>query len=77
MNNWEKFNKTSLPEEEEFYSNLNMKDVTDSDYNHAKLICKNFEKKNLGEYHLYLKISYFFQLASSFKKDQSKIRLTN
>ena len=25
INDWEKFNETSLPEKEDFYSNLNMK----------------------------------------------------
>ena len=33
-----------------------MEDITDSDYNHAKKVCKDFQTKNLGEYrHLYLK----------------------
>ena len=32
MDGWEKFNKKSLPEKEEFYSNLNMEDITDTDY---------------------------------------------
>ena len=36
MDNWEKFNETTLPEKEEFYSNLNMEDVTDADYLPAK-----------------------------------------
>ena len=31
MNDWEKFNETTLPEKKEFYSNLNMEDITDSD----------------------------------------------
>ena len=45
-----------MPEKEEFYSNLNMEDITDADYMHAKRVCKDFEIKNLGEYHdLYLK----------------------
>ena len=30
------FDETSLPEKEEFYSNLNMKDITAADYKHAK-----------------------------------------
>ena len=29
VDEWEEFTKTSLPEEE-FYSNLNMKDITDA-----------------------------------------------
>ena len=56
MGEWEKFNETSLPEKEELYSNLNMEDITDADYMHAKRVCKDFEMKSLGEYHdLYLK----------------------
>ena len=56
MNEWEKFNDTSLPEKEEFYSNLKVEDNTDADYIHAKRVCKDLEIKNLGEYHdLYLK----------------------
>ena len=34
-----------------FYSHLNMEDITDTDYAHAKRVCKDFENKNLGEYH--------------------------
>ena len=30
INDWEKFNETSLPEKEDFYSNLNMEDVTET-----------------------------------------------
>ena len=51
MDDWEKFNETTSPEKEEFHSNLNLKDITDDDYMDAKRICKNFEIKNLGEYH--------------------------
>ena len=35
----------------DFYSHLNMEDITDADYAHAKGICKDCEIKNLGEYH--------------------------
>ena len=39
-----------------FYSNLNMEDITDANYMHAKRVFKDFEIKDLGEYHdLYLK----------------------
>ena len=56
MDDWEKFNETTLPEKEKFFSGLNMDDITDADYMHAKKVCKDFEIKNLGEYHdLYLK----------------------
>ena len=35
--------KNSLSEKEEFYSNLNMEDITYSDYMHAKWVRKDFE----------------------------------
>ena len=28
-----------------------MEDITDADYPHAKIVCKDFEIKKLGEYH--------------------------
>ena len=34
--------ETTLPEKEEFYSNLNLEDITDADYIHAKRVCKDF-----------------------------------
>ena len=51
IDDWEKFNNTSLNEKEDFYYHLNMEDITDADYMQAKRICKDFELKNLGEYH--------------------------
>ena len=61
MDDCEKFNETKLP----FYSNLNMEDVTDVDYMHAKRVCKGFETKDLGKYRdLYLKSDYFWLLFS-------------
>ena len=41
MDNWERFDEELLPDKEAFYSTLNMKDVTDVDYRHAK---KNIQK---------------------------------
>ena len=56
MSTWAKFSETSLPEKEDFYSNLYMEDIPDADYMHAKRVCKDFGIQNLGEYHdLYLK----------------------
>ena len=47
MDDWEKFNETTLPEKGDFYSHLNMEVITDADYAHAKRFCKDFEIKNL------------------------------
>ena len=49
MEDWEKFNETLLPETEDFYSQLNMEDITDADYTQEKRVYKDFEIKNWGE----------------------------
>ena len=68
MDDWEIFNESSLPEKEDFYSHLNMEDITDVDYAHGKRFCKDFEVKNLGEYHdLYVQ-SDTLLLADIFQK---------
>ena len=36
MDDWEKFNGASLPDKEDLYSYLNMEDIIDADYEHAK-----------------------------------------
>ena len=57
MDDWKKLNETLLPEREYFYSHLNIKNITDADYAHAKRVWKDFETKNLGKYHnLYVQI---------------------
>ena len=45
MYNWEKFNEISLPGKQNFYSHLNMEDITDADYTHTKIVCKDFGRK--------------------------------
>ena len=56
MGSWEKFNETSLPIKEDFYSHLNMEDVEDIDYRHGNNVFKSFKLENLGDYHnLYVK----------------------
>ena len=56
MDNWERFDETSLPNKESFYSNLNMENIEDIDYRHGNNVFKIFKLKTLGEYHdLYVK----------------------
>ena len=56
MDDWEKLNKTLLPEKEDFYSNLNpyLNLNLDANYGHRKRVCKDFKIKNLGEYHIFM-----------------------
>ena len=51
MNNSERFDEKLLPNKEVFYSNLNMEDITDTDYKHANKVFKELKLKHLGEYH--------------------------
>ena len=41
VDDWERFNKTTFAEKEEFYSNLNIENIRDADYMRAKKVCKN------------------------------------
>ena len=68
MDDWEKFNETSLAEKEDFYSQLNMEDITDTDYSHTKRVFKDFEIKKLGGYHYLYVQSNTLLLADVFEK---------
>ena len=48
---WERFSEISLQSKEDFYSNLNMEDISDIDYRHANNVLKRFKLENLGDYH--------------------------
>ena len=53
MDNWERFDETSLHN----CSKLNMEDIRDIDYRHAKKVFKEFKMNNLDNYHdLYVEI---------------------
>ena len=51
MDNWERFDETSFPIKEGFYSSLNMEDITDVDCRHANRVFNIFNNKNIGDYH--------------------------
>ena len=44
MDDWEKVSET-LPDQEDFYSHLNIEDITDAGYTHTKRVCKGFHIK--------------------------------
>ena len=50
MDNWERFNETSLPPRKAFYSELNLEDITDKDYNHAQKVFDEFCTL-IGDFH--------------------------
>ena len=43
--------KTHCQIKKSFYSELNLEDITDKDYEHAQKVQEVFKIKNLGEYH--------------------------
>ena len=56
MDSLKKFDKTELPNKEEFYSILNDENILDEDYQHAKNVWATFNLKSICEYEdLYLK----------------------
>ena len=50
MDSWEKFDKTALPPKKDFYSNLNLGNISDEDYVSVKKVWGVFEINNLGQY---------------------------
>ena len=50
MDSWEKFDETTLPPKKDFYSELNLEDITDKDYNKAQKVFEEF-CSYIGDYH--------------------------
>ena len=72
MDSWERFNETLLPDKEAFYSEINLEDITDKDYEHAQKVWEVFGIKNFGEYHdLYVQCDTLL-LADVFENFRNK-----
>ena len=57
---WEKFSEIPLNEKNNFYSHLNVEDITDIDYTLGKKVCKDFKTKYSGEDHdLYVQRDHY------------------
>ena len=64
---WDKFMETQLPPKQAFHSALDMRDISQYNYEHAQKVWRAFNLKNLGEYHdLYLKTDVIL-LANMFE----------
>ena len=62
----------SLPDKEVFYSILNMEDITDVDYRHAKRLYKEFSNKSLRYYYDFHLQSDTLILADVFENFRNK-----
>ena len=51
MDDWDRFNEEKLPNKSDFYSSLNVEDISEIDYRHATKVFNRFNIKYLGEYH--------------------------
>ena len=51
MDSWQRFDQTSLPDKEAFYSNLNIEGITDVHFRHRKTVFEHLINKNVGDYH--------------------------
>ena len=72
MDSCERFDENTIPPKEAFYSELNLENITDKDYEHVKKVWEAFEIKNLGEYHdLYVQCDTFL-LADVFENFRNK-----
>ena len=54
--------KLFLAEKEDFCRHLNMEDITDADYMHAKRVCKDFKIKNSAIHYCYLMYLKTFEI---------------
>ena len=67
MLSWDRFEETQRPPIEAFYSNLNMTNISEDDYQHVQKVWKEFGIRNLGDYHnLYLQTDVIL-LANMFE----------
>ena len=68
MDNWRKFDETTLPPKEDVYRKLNLEVISNADYELAQKVWEVFGIKNRGYYHnLYAK-SDTLLLADVFEK---------
>jgi len=67
MDSFERFEEIAIPPKEAFYSNLNLSDISDIDYQHALKVFKALECRDLGDYHDWYLCSDVLLLADVFE----------
>ena len=72
MDAWKKFNQDKLPPMKNFYSELTMENITNSDYRHAQIVFKNLIIKTLV-----ITMIYMFKVMSYYLLMYLKILETN
>ena len=72
VDSWERFDENTIPSKEAFYSEFNLENITDKDYEDVKKVWEVFEIKNLGEYYDLCVQCDPFLLADVFKNFRNK-----
>ena len=73
MDNWRRFDDTTVPLKESFFSKLNLENISDEDYGHAQKVWDVFEIKNRGEYHDLYAQSDTLMLTDVFENFRNKV----
>ena len=67
FDDWQRFDETSLPTKQNFYSSLTNKEVSEEDYQHALNIFKKMNMSSLREYHDFYLLCDVLLLADVFE----------
>ena len=67
MDSFDRFNKTKLPEKQDFYSIVNNEHISDEQYQHAQTVWNTFKLRNMGDYHNLYLLSDVLLLADVFE----------
>ena len=70
MDCWNKFNQYKLPPTNNFYSELTMENITNSDYRHAQRVFKTFN--NNGDYHVQSDVLLLADVFENFRNQYLK-----
>ena len=51
MDTWKIFGEALLPKKKDFYSSINIENITSVDYRHVNRVFKNLNNKNVDDYY--------------------------
>ena len=71
IDTFNKFEETSLPPKNEFYSSLTTESISEEDYAHAQVVFKELKMRNLGDYHDFYLLTDVLLLADVFETFRS------
>jgi len=78
IDSFDRFDETSIPTKEAFYSRLTRDGISDADYQHAQTVWEEFKSKILGDYHdIYQRTSLLLAVVfETIRNTSCKIRIS-